>query len=214
MKAPVSRALMALALCSMDESRREWSAAMRAEYEAAAADGKPLRFASGCLVAAWRDMLAREQGRFTLTSYALALGLMIPMAAVQIGCALLGFPYLYPGQEGLSGAVLVGSEHEILLRSIYQAAVPALALLLLALGVGHACIAWAMLERDWVRVKRLGALALALATTLILFMTVLFLDSSQALLQVAVLAIELATVWMVARWHAQLFPISMTEHPG
>jgi hypothetical protein len=214
MKALVSRALMALAICCMDESRREWSAAMRAEYEAAVSDGKALRFASGCLVAAWRDMLAREQGRFTLTSYALALGLMIPMAAVQIGCALLGFPYLYPGEEGLSGALLVGNEHENLLRSTYQRAVPALALLLLMLGVGHLCIAWAMLERDWLRVKRLAALALALTTTLILFMTVLFLDSSRALLQVAVLAIELATVWMVARWHAQLFLAPVAEHPG
>lgn len=214
MRATVSRALMALAACCLGESRREWAAAMQAEYEIAMTEGKSLSFASGCLVAAWRGMLTREEGRFTLTSYALALGVMIPMAAVQIGSALLGFPYLYPGEDGLSGALLVGAEHELLLRRIYQAAVPALALLLLLLGVGHLCIAWAILERDWVRVTRLASLTLAAATTLIIFMTVLFLDSSRALLQAAVLAVELGTVLMVARWHAQLFPATIPEHPG
>src|SRR3546814_1374114 len=36
MKTALSRAVMALAVCCMDESRREWSAAMRAEFDAAA----------------------------------------------------------------------------------------------------------------------------------------------------------------------------------
>lgn len=214
MKAAAARAMMALAACCLGESRREWAAAMQAEHEAAAADGRSLSFAAGCLAAAWRGMLTREEGRFILTSYALALGLMIPMATVQIGSALFGFPYLYPGEGGLSGALLVGAEHELILRRTYQAAVPALALLLLLLGIGHLCIAWAILERDWARVRRLASFALALATTLILFMMVLFLDSSRALLQVAVLAVELGTVLMVARWHAQLLPAAVAEHSG
>ncbi len=107
MKAALSRAIMALAMCGMDESRREWSAAMRAEFDAAVPEGRSLSFATGCLVAAWREMLTREEGRYTLTNYALALGVMIPMAAVQIGSALFGLPYLYPGREVLSGALLV-----------------------------------------------------------------------------------------------------------
>lgn len=209
-----ARAMMALAACCLGESRREWAAAMKAEQEAAAADGRSFSFAAGCLVAASRGMLTREEGRFTLTSYALALGLMLPMAAVQIGSALLGFPYLYPGEGGLSGALLVGAEHEHLMRRTYQAAVPALSLLLLLLGIGHLWIAWAIVERDWAGARRLASLALALATTLILFMMVLFLDSSRALLQVAVLTVELGTVLMIARWHARLFPATVPEHPG
>ncbi len=214
MKAAVSRAVMALAVCCLDESRREWSAAMEAEFETAVADGKALPFATGCFAAACREMLTREEGRYTLTSYALTLGLMIPMAALQVGCALFGFPYLYPGQDGLAGAMLQGAEHEALIRGVYQAAVPSLALLLLLLGFGHLRIAWAMLERDWTRVGCMATLMLAATATLIIFMSALFLDSSQALLQAAVLAIELATVLLVARWHAQLFPAAVTEHPG
>jgi hypothetical protein len=214
MKAAAARALMALAACCMGESRGEWSAAMQAEYQAAAADGDAPGFAFGCLLASWRALPASEEGRFTLTSYGLALLLMIPMATVQIGCALLGYPYLYPGERGLRGALLVGSEHEALLRGVYQHAVPSLALLLLLLGIAQLCIAWAMLERNWSRAARIGTLTLASATTLIIFMTALMLDCSRALLQVAVLAIELAMVWMVARWHAQLVPPAIAEHPG
>jgi hypothetical protein len=139
---------------------------------------------------------------------------MIPMAAIQIGCVLFGFPYLYPGRGGLPGALLEGAAHEALIRGLYQAAIPSLTLLLLLLGLGHLCIAWAMLERDWTRVTRIGTLMLAVATTLIIFMGVFFLNTSQALLQVAVLTIELATVWAVARWHAQLFPAAEREHAG
>lgn len=205
---------MALAVVSLGESRREWSLAMQVEFETAVADGKPLLFAMGCLAAAWREMVTREEGRFLLTNYAIALGLMIPMAALQIGCAVLGLPYLFPGQTGLAGALLQGGAQEILLRGVYQAAVPSLSLLLLLLGLGHLRIAWAMLDRDWRRVQRTGMLALAAAATLILFMGTLFLDGRQAMLQAAVLAVELATLSVVVRWHAQLFPAALAEESG
>jgi hypothetical protein len=205
---------MALAAASLSESRREWSFAMRVEFETAVADGKPLRFAVGCLTAAWREMITREEGRFLLTNYALALGLMIPMAALQIGCAVIGLPYLYPDQTGLAGALLQGGAQEALLRGVYQAAVPSLSLLLLLLGLGHLRIAWAMLDRDWLRVQRTGMLTLAAAATLIIFMGTLFLDGRQAMLQAAVLTIELATLSIVVRWHAQIFPTRLAEEAG
>jgi hypothetical protein len=214
MKAAVARAVMALAVASLSESRREWSLAMQAEFETAVTEGKPLLFAMGCLTAAWREMVTREEGRFLLTNYALALGLMIPMAALQIGCAVFGLPYLFPGQAGLGGALLQGGAQEVLLRGVYQAAVPSLSLLLLLLGLGHLRIAWAMLDRDWPRVQRTGMLASAAAATLIIFMGTLFLDGRQAMLQAAVLAIELATLSVVVRWHAELFPARLAEDSG
>lgn len=213
MTATLARAVMALSLCCMTDRRGAWAAAMRAEFDVASADGKPLRFAAGCLFAACRELATLEEGRFALTSYALALGLMIPMAALQVGCALFGLPYLYPGQAGLAGAWLVGGEHEGLIRGVYQAAVPSIALLLLVLGVGHLSIAWAMLNRDWNGVRRRGALLLAAAVTLVVFMGVFFLDSRQAATQGAILAVELATVWLIGRWHDQLFPAA-AESPG
>jgi hypothetical protein len=214
MKTLVSRAVMALAVCCLGESRRQWSMAMQAEFETAVAEGTPLLFSTGCLTAAWREMLTSEQGCFALTNYGLVLGLMIPMAALQIGCALFGLPYLYPSQAGLAGALLEGGTHELLLRGVYQAAIPSLALVQLLLALGHLRIAWMMLERNWRGVTRFGTLTLAAAATLIIFMSVIFLDCTQALLQAGILAIELAAVSMVARWHSQLFPAAATEQPG
>ena len=136
------------------------------------------------------------------------------MAAVQLGCALFGFPFLYPGTQGLAGALLLGGDHLDLVGDFYRTAVPPLGLLLIALGVGHLCIAWAMLDRDWARVRRIGTFTLAVATTLVLFMSALFLDSSRALLQAGVLTIELAIVWRLASWGARLSTAAATEHPG
>ncbi len=214
MSRTLARTMMALAACFLGQSRAEWAAAMRAEFETASAEGRPLAFAAGCLAAAGREILSREQGRFALTTYALALGLMIPMAALQIGCALLGLPYLYPGHHGLPGALLEGRAHEALLRGVYQAAIPSLALLQLLIALGQLRIAWLMLEGDWPGVVRSGARTFAAAATLLVFMGVLFLNGRQVLLQTAVLAIELLTVAAVARRHAQLFPPAATERPG
>lgn len=214
MKRAISRAMMALAICWLGQRRSEWSAAMQAEFAEALDDGQPLAFAAGCVVSACREMATGEEGRFTLANYGLALCVMVPMAAVQTGCALLGWPYLYPGGSGLSGALLVGREHENLLRSIYLAAVPSIALLNLLLGVGHLCIAWAMLDGNWSRVVRLASLEMAATFTLIGLMGVLFLNSSQALIQAAVLTVELATICLVARWRSQISFIPESEHPG
>lgn len=214
MRLIMARTVMALAACCLGQGRGEWARAMQAEFETAVADGKPLDFAIGCFVAALRELVTRAEGRFVLTSYALALGLMLPMAALQIGCAVLGLPYLYAGQGGLRGAMTAGGVQEALMRGVYQAAVPSLSVLLMLVGIGHLRIAWAMLERDWAGVMRMGALTLAAAATLILFMAALFIDGSQALLQAGVLLVELATVFVLAQRHAELAGARSREGPA
>lgn len=200
----LARLLMTLASTCMGDDRRDWSLAMQAEYEVAAADGQALSFASGCLVAAWRELLASPQGRFTLTNYVAALGIMLPMAALQIGCAVFGLPYLYPGEHGLPGAMLVGGSHETLLRSIYLGAVPALALIQLITGIGHVRLAWLLVERDWPGAIRWALWTLAGATALVIFMSVLFLDAQQALLQAAIVGLEVAAIAIGITRHAEI----------
>ncbi|WP_294258016.1 hypothetical protein [uncultured Sphingomonas sp.] len=165
-----------------------------------------MKFAFGCLLAAGRGMFTAEEGRFVLTSYTVAIGLLLPMAALQIGCALFGLPYLYPGRHGLVGAMIDGDLQASLLRGVYQAAIPSLALLQLLIGLGQLRIAWVVLERDWAAVLRWGSLSLAASATLVMFLSVLFIDGRQALLQGAVLAIELATTAGLARWYAHFSP--------
>ncbi len=85
---------MALAVRSLGEHRIAWAQAMAAEFKAAEEDGRPLRFALGCLIGAWRMMPAHAEGRFVLASYALSLGVLIPVAAMLALAAAFGFPLL------------------------------------------------------------------------------------------------------------------------
>lgn len=210
----LSRAILAIATACMGEERRTWSQAMNAEYDVAAAEGQALSFATGCLVAAWREMLASACGRFVLTSYAVALGIMVPMAAIEIGCAVFGLPYLYPDRRGLPGALLVGGSHEALLRHTYLSAIPPLAILQLVAGAGHLRLAWSLLDRDWASALRWSIWTLASLMTLVIFMGVFFLDSRQAMIQGGVVAIELAILLVIMRRHAELHPVAEIEQPG
>lgn len=194
-------AIMAVARRCWGERRRDWADAMATEFAVAEAEGHGLSFALGCLVAAGRALPMHEEGRLALTSYGLAIGLMIPMAALQIGCALLGFPYLFAEGAAIAAA---GGAREALFGDAYRAAVPALLALPLLLGAIHLRLAWMLLDRDWPRITTAGTLAAAAATTLVLFMGALFLDGRQVLLQGGVLAIELAAMALLARWHADL----------
>jgi hypothetical protein len=209
----VARALLRLARACLGERHAEWAAAMEAEFDTAAAAGEGLPFAFGCVAAACRTMFTGEQGHFLLTSYALVLGILLPMAALQIGCALFGLPYLYPDQHGLAGALLERSPRQDLLQGVYQSAIPALALLQIMIGLGHLRVGWLTLERDWTGATRWGSACLAATVTLVLFMAALFLDGRQVLLQGAVLAVELTTIAIVARWHAQLLKGRLQAQP-
>ncbi|OAN58374.1 hypothetical protein [Sphingomonas sp. TDK1] len=206
MKIALACAILRLPGACLGERKQDWALAMAAELETAIEEGAPLQFALGCLIAAGRGLVTADEGRFILTSYAVALGILLPMAALQIGCALFGLPYLYPGQHGLVGAMLDGGLQESLLRGVYQSAIPTLALLQVLIGLGHLRIAWVLLERDWAAALRWGSASLSASATLVTFMGVLFVDGRQALLQGVVLAIELAMIAVVARWHGNFAP--------
>lgn len=207
MKAGVSRALMSLATCCLGESRREWALAMEAEYDAAAEAGAPFAFAAGCLIAAWREMPNRQEGRLTLANYALALGLLIPVACLQFGCAI----GLFTGHGFL---LAIGGSPDPYLAGPQLGAIPALMILWLVLGMGHLRLAWVLVDRDWSSVVKVGALMAAATVTLFGFMGVLFLDATALLVQLAVLAIEFVAVLAAARWHARLFVNLAPEQPA
>jgi hypothetical protein len=205
MTAAVAHAVMVLATRSLGEGRREWGLAMQAEFEAALDDGKPLAFAAGCLVAAWREMPARAEGRFTLVSHALALGMLIPMAILQITAAA-GLPNLLQGPAGLYGMLAAPDAQNPFSVTAGLSAAPIVLMLWLLLGISQVGIAWALLERDWSHVLRIGALAAAASVTLAMFSGLLVLDGAGVALHGAALAIELAALYGCARWHARLFP--------
>lgn len=213
MKASMSRAIMALAMACMGDDRCDWAAAMTAEFDVAADDGRAMSFAAGCLFAAARELIVSAHGRFVMMSYAVALGIMLPVAALQIACAVFGLPYLYPGHHGLSGALIEGMS-TVWTRGFYQSAGPMLAMLQLAIGIAHLRGAWLLLERDWAGATRWSVRTLSVSTTLILFMGALFLDVRQAAIMGVVVAFEFAILLMLSSRHADLHGAIAGELPG
>lgn len=176
--------------------------AMQAEFDAAVEDGKPFGFAIGCLIAAWREMAMQSEGRLVLANYALALGLFIPMAALQFRQAI-GL-VMFPGDEPPYGMSAAGAGHNPYLIWSQITAMPVLLIMWVLLGVAHLCLAWVLVEGDWPRVVKFGTLIGAAMITLSLFTGVLMLDLSPLSAQVAKLGIELAAVLAIARWHARV----------
>ena len=193
-----AKAVMTLATSCLGENRREWAFAMEGEFEAAIEDGKPLAFATGCLIAAWREMPKQAEGRLVLANYALALGLLIPMAVLQF-------------MQAVGVTLTIGDNQNPYLAWSQLTAAPILLILWLLLGIGHLRLAWVLVERDWSGVMRVGALIGAAMVTLFLCMGVLFLDIDALLSQVAALAFELTAILATARGQARLLSSATIE---
>lgn len=198
----LARLLMALATCWLGEARRDWAAAMRAEYWEAAEAGEGLGFAAGCLWSAARAMLAAPEGRFAVATHVLAVGVLVPMAGLLLVSAALGFPYLAFEAVG-AGALGSGWPHAAV-DAGNRSGVPLLVLLTGVIGLGHVAVAWALLDRDWERVARFSRVGAAMLATMLAFSGVLFLYDPCALPQLAIVGGELALVWLAVRWHDDL----------
>ncbi|WP_066797128.1 hypothetical protein [Sphingomonas soli] len=196
----LSRALMAMAIRCLGEHRYEWGAGMEAEFDAAWRDGHPLRFAAGCLWGALRELPHHESGRFALWSYALALGVMLPIASVLIFGVLFDFPYTYLMQAQAMSLPKGNADAGVFLHEANRAALPSLAVLIVFLGIGHLRLAWDMLERDWARVAVAARANAAITATLAVFTGLVFACTEPVLIQLTGLAIELALLAMMTRW--------------
>ncbi|KQM27785.1 MULTISPECIES: hypothetical protein [unclassified Sphingomonas] len=202
MSALLARLLMALATCWLGEARRDWAAAMRAEYGEAADAGEGLGFAAGCLSSAARAMVAAPEGRFAVATHVLAVGVLVPMAGLLLVSAALGFPYLAFEAVG-AGALGSGWPH-VAVHAGNRDGVPLLVLLTGTIGAGHVAVAWALLERDWERVARLARFGAAMLATMVAFSAILFLYDPCALPQLGIVGGELALLWLAVRWHDDL----------
>jgi lipid-A-disaccharide synthase-like uncharacterized protein len=177
---------------------------MHAELEAATADGKPMAFAMGCLVAAARQLPAFPEGRLALASHALVLCIVVPVGALCLWVALMGYPYLAFGDVGLFGFLAGQSEQIPLLGEGAWGLAPALTLCVLLQAAGQFLLAWFVLERDWQRVATIGRFLAATLTTLLIVMTLLEVIDTIFVLQIAVLITEALAALSVAWRHDEM----------
>ncbi|RYD54762.1 MAG: hypothetical protein EOP60_06970 [Sphingomonadales bacterium] len=176
---------------------------MAAEFEAAEEDGRPLRFALGCLIGAWRMMPAHAEGRLVLAGYALSLGVFIPVAAMLALATASGFPF-FAASEGVGGYLWGSGAHVLLLNDGNLVAAPSLTLLMMAMAALHLPLAWWMLDGDWDRVAATNRFGAATVATLAIVTSLSALDPSRLLLPIAVLAAEIGMLRALTRWHQRL----------
>lgn len=194
---------MTLATRSLGADRSSWAQAMTAEFDVAEEDGRPLRFALGCLWCAWRMMPKHAEGRFVLASYALSIGLLMPIAAVLALAAAFGFPFVAPN-DGLGGYLSGSGTHVLLLNAGNAAAAMSLTLVMLSMAAYHLPLAWWTLDRDWERVASAHRFGAATATTLLMVTSCAALDTTQLLLPIAALMVEWGALSALTWWHARL----------
>ncbi|WP_442679212.1 hypothetical protein ACSBM8_17200 [Sphingomonas sp. ASY06-1R] len=210
MSRALARALMHLAICCLGRSRQEWARAMQAEFEAVEETGNPLIFAGGCLIAAWREVPHHAEGRFGLVTHLLAIGLLIPIACLQFAYAI----GLTMGPHGAYFMLVATGSDAPYAADAQRSGIPALLLLWSLLGVAHLQLAWVLLDRDWDRIVRIGAMIAAGMLTLVLFMELLMLHVGTLLMQAGVLTIELIVILAIARWHSRIGQDGVTALPA
>ena len=195
MSAALPRAMMRLATCCLAGQRREWALAMEAEFDAAFQDGRAWPFSLGCLIASWRELPTHIEGRLLIARYVIALGVIIPMAALLLSAALLGLPEIGsvaaaidPGQAGL-------------INDGNRAAAPVLTQLTITIGALRLGSAWAMLDRNWTRVAAFERLSVAATITLAVLAGLATLDAACTVLPATVLVVEISAFFALARLH-------------
>jgi hypothetical protein len=192
---------MVLVVRCLGEERRDWAAAMLGEYETAVEDARPLSFALGCLAAAVREMPRHRQGRVALVGNGVALGLIVPAAALCVWSALLGFPFLAFGDVGMRGFLAGASRQLPLLNGGDWALAPPLTMLVLLLAAGQMLLAWFVLERNWDRASAAHRFNAAVMTTLVALGALLAFDMTIMAPLLVGLVTEVLAVQALAWWH-------------
>jgi hypothetical protein len=200
----LARLVLALAVQSLGTRHRQWAQAMCAEFAMAEADGTALRFACGCLLAAWRMLPCHSEGRFALASHALCLGLLLPMGVLLAMAALSGFPFV-DASAGWAGFLLGQGTFTLQLNPGTRCLAPLLMALTVLLAAAHLPLAWWVLDRDWPRIATLSRLGAAAMVTLLMMLACAAVSVAKLVQPCAVMALECAAVSALASWHAQGF---------
>lgn len=205
MTAIVARSILTMAVHLLRPGRPDWAAAMQVEYDEAADNGTALPFAIGCLSAAWRDLPFHGEGRFRLSAYVLALGLIVPLAVSNIGCALPGFQFMVAGHDRYYLMLAAGGLQDRLLADSYKAAVPLITAGMVSLGSLHFLIAWAVFRRRFARLAYLWPLSGLVAVLLLALALQLFPSVATVVPTVfSALLVELIGVPILIRWRRRL----------
>jgi hypothetical protein len=204
MSARLAQTILAFVGRTLGPRNAIWAHAMLAELDDALEDGRELRFAFGCLLAAWRELPRLSDGRLVIMSYAVAIGLIVPLAGLWLALGVLGFPYLAFGHVGISGFIAGRSDQIPVLLVGEWALAPALTLVVLLQSGGQLLLAWFLLDRNWTRVAAVARFNAATLTSLVIVTSMLAVTRTGILFGIAALITETLAVLALAWWHDHL----------
>lgn len=201
----IARAMLALASRALGPRHRVWAWAMESEMSIAIDEGRPIRFALGCLSAAWRELAFMPEGRLALALHAVAILFVVPMAGIGLWLGAIGFPYLSIGNVGIEGFLAGQSQQLPTLLVGERAMAPALTLVVLSLSIGQFLLAFALVDRNWQRVSGIARFNAAALTTLLLVTAILSVAGGLVMAMAAVMTIETVALVML-NWWRELVP--------
>ncbi|WP_137897112.1 hypothetical protein [Sphingomonas sp. 2SG] len=208
MSALLARIVMAIAMRSLGPHRHSWKLAMEAEFDAAVAGGDGLPFATGCLTTAWRELPAHIEGRLTLTSYTIIVGLILPAAALLLVGILVGYPFIHPPYADSIGSFARAEAIVPRLNAGNAGAIPSLALILMLRVGSDALVAWFAAERDWTRAAAAQRFGAAATVTLALFAGMVVQDETCLVLPALTLVVEAVAVALLRQLYGETDPRS------
>ena len=156
--------------------------------------------------------LSDPDGRFAPASYALAVGLILPLASVLAVGAIVGFPYLDFAQDNVVGILAIDGAPTTLLNDGNRAAATSLSMVVFLLAGTSVLIAWAILDRNWVRVAAVERLTVAATLTLLVFVGLLGFDETRMVLPILGFVAQHVVVLMLMRWHWRLDRDTASSH--
>ncbi len=205
MSASLPQRIVAIAARCLPPDEWAWGQAMRAELEAAAADGRALPFALGCLTTAWRRLPLHRNGRSLLARHGLTIGLILPFAAFHFQCGLRGAYFLISGHDPYYAVLTHGGAAQRARAELYRDMTPAVTALLLLLGLAHMAIAWTVLQRRCHQAAMLWLITAAIVGAVVIVIAPIA-TTTGLVVQAVALSIELIAIPLLAHRRSESTP--------
>ncbi|MEN3972994.1 hypothetical protein WJS89_09980 [Sphingomicrobium sp. XHP0235] len=183
--------------CASREDR-DWALAMCCEYEEVRRTGGGVDFLAGCLLAIAGRLLRHAEGRHALARHMVVLGMILPVAIFQFGCALSGILLMRNGTD----AYHAGLAHQGLGQAarLYLESAPIMTLLLLILALAHAATGWLLLDRNWRGVAVTGTVTALVTVALVANIAAISAETSGMTLHGALLGVEIVVLAALYLW--------------
>ena len=183
--------------CALPEDR-DWALAMCCEYEEVRRTGGGVGFLAGCLFAIAGRLLRHTEGRDAIARHMVVLGIVLPIAIFQFGCALSGVMLMRSGSDAFHASLV--QQGLVAEASRYLQFAPVVTLSLITLALAHAATGWLVLDRNWRGIAVSGTVTALVTLVLVSTIAAISTETFGLALHGALLGIELVLLAALYFW--------------